>query len=280
MAMAAARWIKRQRNSSSRYGSYVEELAGKTILLHSEQGLGDTLQFVRYAALVAARGARVLLDVQPPLRPLLAGMENVSLAAGEPLPPFDLHCPLMSLPLAFGTEPDSIPASLPYLRPSDERLAGWQHRLGEGASPRVGIVWAGSRVHKNNRNRSIPLDRFAGLLSVPGIEFVSLQKDTSAADAAALAAHPNVTAVGGELADFADTAAVIAQLDLVVSVDTWWCISPARSASRSGSCSRSRPICRSRHLSVSVKANCRAAERDADQRSATGGIPGIRIVTG
>jgi tetratricopeptide (TPR) repeat protein len=215
-------WTGRRRNFSQPFWLGPESVAGRTILLHAEQGFGDTLQFVRYGPLLAARGARVLLDVQPPLRALVASLEGTAVVAvdGDRLPPFDLHCPLMSLPLAFGTELGTVPANVPYIRPDADRVAKWQRRLGEQKSVRVGIAWTGSQAHRNNRNRSIPLDRFADLLSVPGVEFVSIQKDLSAADSTTLGAHSNVRVIGGELGDFADTAAVIAQLDLVVSVDT------------------------------------------------------------
>ena len=139
---------------------------------------------------------------------------------GEPLPDFDLQCPLMSLPHAFGTELGTIPADIPYLQSASDRLAKWRVRLGEPQRLRVGIAWEGSAAHKNNRNRSIALERFAALLSVPDVEFVSLQKDLGVAESAALHPHGNVTMIGDELMDFADTAAAVALLDLVVSVDT------------------------------------------------------------
>jgi tetratricopeptide (TPR) repeat protein len=197
-------------------------LAARTILLHAEQGFGDTLQFVRYAKRVAGRGATVLLEVQAPLKPLLAGGEGIAqiFARGEPLPSFDLHCPLMSLPLAFGTRLDTVPADIPYIRAPADRLAHWQARLGEPRSLRVGIVWAGSAVHKNNHNRSIAFDRLGSLLATPDVEFVSLQNELSAADATALGRRANVLALGSELRDFADTAAIVSLLDLVVSADT------------------------------------------------------------
>ena len=215
-------WADRRRNFPQPLWLGGEPLAGKTILLHAEQGFGDTLQFVRYAPLVARRGARVILEVQPPLKALLAGIEGATavLGQGEPLPAFDLQCPLMSLPHAFGTALDTIPADIPYLHVPSYRLAKWRARLGEPQRMRVGIAWEGSTAHKNNRNRSIALERFAALLSVPDVEFVSLQTNLGAADTAALRAHANVTMVGDELVDFADTAAVVALLDLVVSVDT------------------------------------------------------------
>jgi tetratricopeptide (TPR) repeat protein len=217
-----ASWAGRARDFAAPLWLGQESPAGKTILLHSEQGFGDTLQFVRYARLVAARGATVLLEVRPPLKSLLSGSEGIAqtFARGEPLPPFDLHCPLMSLPLACGTALDTIPAEVPYVRAPADRVAHWRARLGESRSLRVGIVWAGSAVHKNNHNRSIAFDRFQSLLSAPDVEFVSLQGELGAAEAASLARYANVVAVGGELRDFADTAAVVSLLDLVVSADT------------------------------------------------------------
>jgi tetratricopeptide (TPR) repeat protein len=217
-----ASWVSQRRDFVAPLWLGQELLAGRTILLHAEQGFGDTLQFVRYAKRVAGFGATVLLEVQPPLKSLLSGLDGIAqvFARGEPLPRFDLHCPLMSLPLAFGTAPDTIPADVPYIRAPAERVARWQARLGEPRSVRVGIVWAGSTVHKNNHNRSIALERFRSLLSVPDIAFVSLQNESSAAEIATLARHANVISLGGELRDFADTAAVVSQLDLVVSADT------------------------------------------------------------
>jgi tetratricopeptide (TPR) repeat protein len=217
-----ASWAPQRRNFIERLWLGREPLAGRTILLHAEQGFGDTLQFVRYAKLVAGLGPIVLLEVQSSLKPLLSNVAGVAqtLARGDPLPPFDLHCPLMSLPLAFGTSLGSIPAEAPYLHAPADRLARWRDRLGEKRSLRVGIAWAGSALHKNNHQRSIALDRFAALLAAPEIEFVSVQKDIAPADAAILSGHANVIHIGGELHDFADTAAVISYLDLVVSADT------------------------------------------------------------
>ena len=116
-------------------------VSGKTLLLHAEQGLGDTIQFIRYAPLLAGRGAKVVCEVQPELRSLLSQFDNIQIVAqGEPLPPFDLHCPLLSLPLAFATKPGTIPAAVPYLAPAAERLAHWRDRLPE-QRPRAGFVW-------------------------------------------------------------------------------------------------------------------------------------------
>jgi Tfp pilus assembly protein PilF len=130
-----------------------EDIAGKRVLLHAEQGLGDTLQFCRYAALVAARGAEVVLEVQRPLADLmrsLAGPATI-LAQGDALPPFDLHCPLLSLPLAFGTGLHDIPAAVPYLAAPAERVAAWRQRLGPVTGLRIGLAWAGNSRHGNDR---------------------------------------------------------------------------------------------------------------------------------
>ena len=198
-----------------------KELHGKTIFLPAEQGLGDTIQFVRYAPLVAALGAKVLLGVHRPLTALMASVPGVSqvIADGETVPDFDLYCPLLSLPLAFETELATIPSSVPYLRPQEERIAKWRDRLPTSGRLRIGICWAGNSGYENDCNRSIPLERFAALLSAAGLDFVSVQKDVSEADAAILREH-GVIQLGQEFADFTDTADVVAMLDLIISVDT------------------------------------------------------------
>jgi len=198
-----------------------EPLVGKTILLHAEQGLGDTIQFCRYARRVADAGATVLLEAAASLRPLLASLAGVSrlLVPGEPLPAFDYHCPLLSLPLAFGTELATIPADIPYLHNDPAHVQAWRARLGDGALPRVGLVWSGNTGHKNDRNRSIPLAEF-GKLACGQAHFISLQKEVREADRAVLEQRPDIAHYGDELADFAETAALVANLDLVISVDT------------------------------------------------------------
>jgi Flp pilus assembly protein TadD len=198
-------------------------ISGKTILLHVEQGFGDTLQFLRYAPLLAGQGARVILEVQPELLPLLS--ENTMLrditvtAAGEARPAFDLHCPLLSLPLAFGTQPATIPVAVPYLAAPAERQAYWRDRLPPGRL-RAGFVWSGQSSHKNDSNRSIALSRLSALFENPQIRCFSLQRDVREADAKALADLPDLIHLGDALRDFADTAAIISLLDVVVSVDT------------------------------------------------------------
>ncbi len=195
-------------------------VAGKTILLHAEQGFGDTIQFIRYAPLLARRGARVVCEVQAELQPLLAQLAGIEIIArGEPLPAFDLHCPLLSLPLAFGTQPWTIPAEVPYLAASAERREYWRVRLPAGR-PRAGLVWSGSASHKNDGSRSIPLARLAASFSSLPIQCISLQSELRDADREALKELPALIHLGDELRDFADTAAIIAQLDVVISVDT------------------------------------------------------------
>jgi tetratricopeptide (TPR) repeat protein len=198
-----------------------DKLAGQRLLLYAEQGLGDTIQFARYAPLAAARGARVILEVQAPLKSLLAGLPGVEvvLANGDPLPPFDLHCPLLSLPLLFGTRRETIPASVPYIHVAADRCDGWRRSLPRDAAV-IGLVWSGNPKSSKDRQRSIPFEKFAPLLEVPGVQFVSLQKDARPADARALREQRKVIDLGMDLKDFSDTAAVISQLDMVVTVDT------------------------------------------------------------
>jgi tetratricopeptide (TPR) repeat protein len=195
-------------------------LAGRTILLHSELGLGDTLLFCRYAKEVAARGARVVLEVQPPLLPLLSDLEGVTRAVprGAPLPAFDCHCPLMSLPLAFKTDLSNIPADIPYVRSDHERVGAWRATLGNKHKPRVGVVWGGSKALRNDK-RSMTLAQMLPLLR-DWAEWVSLQKEVRESDAALLASRTDLRHFGDELNDFVDTAALIELMDLVVTVDT------------------------------------------------------------
>jgi len=199
-----------------------EAVAGKSVLLVAEQGLGDTLQFVRYAGLLQSRGARVLLFVPEPLVTLLAhsfpGAQVFSKTAA--FPAFDFYCGMLTLPLAFGTTAETIPAPPAYLKAPPARVAAWAQRLGAHAGLRVGLAWSGSTTHKNDLNRSLALDALRPLLAVPGVRFCSLQKDLRPEDAATAAALPNLERLGEAFQDFADTAAAIAALDLVITVDT------------------------------------------------------------
>jgi tetratricopeptide (TPR) repeat protein len=198
-----------------------EDIAGRTILLHAEQGLGDAIQFARYVPIVAARGASVLLEVHAALVPLLAGLEGAArtIERGAALPRFDVQCPLMSLPLAFGTTLESIPSAVPYLRAPPGHVDRWRARLGTAARPRVGLAWSGSLTLKNDRNRSIALERFARIRELD-LDFVALQKDVREGDRTALGSGPPLATFAEALADFRDTAALVDLVDLVVTVDT------------------------------------------------------------
>ena len=181
-------------------------VAGRRILLHAEQGLGDTIQFARYAPLLRARGAHVILQVQPQLATLLAPLAETCTTDAPP-PAHDLHCPLMSLPRAFATRLDTIPAQ-PYLRADPASVAAWRARLGPRLRPRIGIAWAGNPNHPEDALRSIPPASLVAAL--PGAELHILQPDTP----------PIPGTHRHTLRDFADTAALLSCMDLVVSVDT------------------------------------------------------------
>ncbi len=197
----------------------------RTLLIHAEQGFGDTLQFCRYAPLAAARGLRVIMEVQQPLVRLLRGLAGVDVVAGrgDELPAFDLHCPMLSMPLALGTTITTIPSAASYLHADTAQVAAWRTRLTAMTcqGPRVGLAWAGNpRNHSRglaavDRRRSMAPDRLAPLFALSGLHFFSLQKGGPAARA-----DFPLTDFMSEMADFADTAALIANLDLVISVDT------------------------------------------------------------
>lgn len=210
-----------------------EPLNGRTILLYAEQGLGDTLQFLRYVPLVAARGGRVVLEVQRPLLPLTTGLEGAAqvIARGDPLPTFDLECPLMSLPRAFATGLDSVPADIPYLRPDPARADRWRERLGPRRNALcVGIVWAGNPRFPGDEERSPGLAGLRGVFDVPGCRFYGLQMGPGRARLADNTLPDSFTDLGTAISDFADTAAIMANLDLVVSS----CTGPAHLAGALG----------------------------------------------
>jgi tetratricopeptide (TPR) repeat protein len=194
-------------------------IEGKTILLQAEQGLGDTLQFVRYVPLVAERGARVVLRVQPQLGKLMADMPGAErvVTSYDDVTDVDLMCPLMSLPHAFATRVATVPAAVPYLRTPQHYLQLWQALLGLRSRPRVGIAWWG-RQHLPLR--SMPLATLAPLLQRTDLEFHALQQEIPDRDREWLTANPCLVDHSAELKDFADTAALIAQMDLVVTIDT------------------------------------------------------------
>jgi tetratricopeptide (TPR) repeat protein len=197
-------------------------VSGKTILLHAEQGLGDVLQFCRYAPLVAEQ-ADVVLEVPGPLVRLLTSLPGRGriVARGETLPRFDLHCPLLSLPFAFRTTLETIPRSIPYLTADTAAVAAWRVRLAALEGLRVGVCWAGNPAAELiDRRRSVGLARLAALGAVAGVHFVSLQKGVAGADATGEPSGVVIHDWTDELRDFADTAALVEALDLVITVDT------------------------------------------------------------
>ncbi|MGE4242882.1 tetratricopeptide repeat protein [Ramlibacter sp.] len=198
-----------------------EAVDRRRIFVYAEQGYGDTIQFSRYVTLLAARGATVLLNVQAPLLGLMRSLQGVAeVTTGMPAAhEFDMHAPLLSLPLAFGTRIDTVPAPVAYLRADDARIAAWTQRLGTSKKLRVGLVWRGAAGHADDAKRSLPLALLLSALPARHAYF-SLQKDLDAAEASALEAHGGVQPLGGEFADFGDTAAVCALMDVVVCVDT------------------------------------------------------------
>ena len=193
-------------------------IGGKTILLHGEQGLGDAIQFCRYAALVARLGATVVVEVAPALAPLIATVPGVSkvVPSGSPAPAFDLHCPLLSLPHAFKTTLSSVPAAVPYLSAPGARVAVWRERFARWDSPRIGLIWAGNPQHANDANRSIALEMLRPLIVGSPASVVALQKDLRPGEADWLERH-HVPRLEGSLEEIA---AAISALDLVISVDT------------------------------------------------------------
>ena len=200
-------------------------IEGKTILIYADEGMGDSIQFARYAPLLARRGARVILAVQEPLQALLTGLPGVSLCVSrdEALPAFDLHCPMCNLPLAFGTRLDTIPAAISYLpAPAEASVQSWKQRLLERLGPvrklRVGLAWSGNPGHLNDHNRSLPLRTLVRLRDLDA-GIISLQKDPGADDKALLD-QAGIIDLTADLTDFAETAALVSCLDVVISVDT------------------------------------------------------------
>jgi tetratricopeptide (TPR) repeat protein len=198
-----------------------QDLRGKRILLHMEQGLGDAIMALRYVPLVAARDAQVVFEVAPALAPLLAGLagEYRVVLQGAALPETDFHCPLLSLPLAFGTTVESIPAKIPYLVADGEAAAAWRGRLAPQGGMLVGLCWRGNPDYPRDAERSFEFARLAPLFELPGIRFVGLQKEMLDEERRLAATLPRFVHPG---ADFADTAALLAALDLVITVDTSW----------------------------------------------------------
>ncbi len=198
-----------------------EPLNGARIFLHAEQGIGDTLQSIRYIPLVSARGGRILLGIQTRLRRLLAGTEGVwrFVYEGETPPEFDFHCPLLSLPLAFGTDLNSIPGKIPYVHPAPELVEFWKKRLQENPFC-IGVVWGGNPKHPYELWRSIKLDQLAPLTKLSGTTFYSLQMGPPAQELKGVGSRVKIIDLQSGQRDFADTAAIVANLDLVISIDT------------------------------------------------------------
>jgi Flp pilus assembly protein TadD len=199
-------------------------LAGRTVLLHAEQGLGDTLLTARYAALVKARGGTVVLGCPKALLRVLAGCPGVDrhVPQGEPLPAFDCYAPLLSLPNLFGTTPESVPADVPYLFPDPALVDHWRRELPPGAGPRVGICWQGNPQFKGDRQRSVPLAEFAPLTRVEGVRLYSLQKGFGSEQLrdVSFPVTDLASRLDNEHGAFVDTAAVMKVLDLVITADT------------------------------------------------------------
>jgi tetratricopeptide (TPR) repeat protein len=228
-------WLEHEWRWGSDSGSFKEERRGfsqplwlgeqsivnRTVLVYAEQGLGDTLQFSRYASLLAMRGAKVILEVPATLAGLLAQLEGVSqvVVRGAPLPNFDYQCPLMSLPLAFKTTLATVPAAASYLRGDVSKVLHWQRVLGAKHKPRVGLVWRGNPRNPNDHNRSIRLDSLVQGLPT-GFQYVSLQKDLTDFDRGTLAENPHILNFDTEQHDFTDAAALCECMDLLISVDT------------------------------------------------------------
>jgi len=199
------------------------DIKGKSILLYAEQGFGDVIHFVRYAPRVADKGAEVILGCQKELKSLLKGIPGVSsvVAFGEALPKFDLQCPLPSLPRIFNTTIDSIPSQVPYMQPDIQSVSKWRHKLHiDKLSLNIGLVWAGSPGHLNDRNRSCPPDLFLPIARIDGLRLFSLQKEIPERWSSGSVSELNLIDYTEDIEDFSDTAGIIMNLDIIISVDT------------------------------------------------------------
>jgi hypothetical protein len=192
-------------------------------LLYAEQGLGDTIQFIRYAPLVAQRGADVIVYCQNELTSLIKDMDGIRqvISYGDPLPVFHIHSPLLRLPLIFGTTLENIPTKTPYISVNQALIHKWKEKVKNDTSQlKIGLVWAGIPGHKNDRNRSCSLDIFSPLANIHDTTFYSLQKGDAAEQAKSPPEGLKLVDYTEEIHDFSDTAALIENLDLVISVDT------------------------------------------------------------
>src|SRR5215469_965735 len=210
-----------KRNFTQRLWLGDSDIKNKIILIHAEQGLGDTIMGCRYVPMLASLGAKVIAEVQPPLKSLLKNLEGVSMliGKGETIPRFDVQCPIMSLPLAFKTTVETIPAKVPYLAASNDVVEKWRSKLA-GAEIKVGIAWAGNPNHPGDLDRSIPLKNILPIVGLKGARYFSLQKDLRDDDREMLDANSQIVRLDQEMNDFEDTAAIMMSLDLVISCDT------------------------------------------------------------
>lgn len=197
------------------------DLKNKTILLHAEQGFGDTLMMCRYVPMVAALGAKVILEVQPALVSIAQDIEGASqvISRGSEIPHFDTHCPIMSLPLAFNTSMDKIPSKVPYLKLREDGLAYWRSRVGNDGF-RIGLAWAGNPAFEKDDVRSVLLSNILQVSKIEGAKYFGLQKDLREGDQKLLHDNPQIVHLGSEVKDFEETAAIMSSLDLIISSDT------------------------------------------------------------
>jgi tetratricopeptide (TPR) repeat protein len=220
-------WRSRMADFSSPQRSFTsppwngEPPAGKTILVHDEQGVGDAIQFARYAPMLQARGARVIFECNGQIVRLMSRLKGVDQVVGRSPspPPHDMHVSLLSLPYLLGTTLEAIPASGPYLSPEPEAAEAWRRKLGPRTALRVGVVWAGNPEFREDRIRSPGLAAFAPLFDVPGVEFYALQKGGGRKDLAQMAGRlpSSFIDLGEEIGNFADTAAIMTNMDLIIS---------------------------------------------------------------
>ena len=198
-----------------------EDFAGRTLLLHFEQGMGDTIQFIRYLPMIRERGGRVVLDCQAPLVRLLQNCQGLDqiVATGGPLPEFDLHAPLLNLPSIFHTEVATVPAEVPYLSPPDDLVARWREILGPRHGLRIGISWQGNPKHGRDRLRSLSPAMFAPLAAIEGVQLYSLQVGETKQPLVAIGDVP-IQDLSPWIDDLADTAAAMVNLDLILCCDS------------------------------------------------------------
>jgi tetratricopeptide (TPR) repeat protein len=221
LALSAVAQVQAHHTIRPRWDGSPAALPGRTVVVYAEQGFGDNVQFCRYVPLLAYHGARVVIEAPMPLLPLLRSLPGVAdfIPTGEPLPEFDLFCPMASLPLAFGTTIDRVPNAVPYLHEAADRVARWRPEVSWDGRRRVGIAWSGNPAFTNDRWRTMKLRALAPLRD-RGVALHVLQRDVRAEDRAVLDGWPDVRDLSGAIVDFADTAALASLMDLVISVDT------------------------------------------------------------